>query len=127
MAFDPPAGCDTARITVKAFYLGFGAGDGDQAAKSVIPEKRRSGPVSAAAITKLYSDLIEPLTLIGVVPVDLGTYRAQYNFTAKGSNKGDGVAIVRTTQIENLIALINALNGSCRFRRSAREAEAALG
>ncbi|MGO9174029.1 MAG: hypothetical protein ACLP7P_18985 [Rhodomicrobium sp.] len=98
---------------VQAFYLALAAGNGEEAASFLIPQKRASGPLSANAITNFYFNLEEPLTLIDVVPVRPDEFRVRYTFAARAAQRCDGVAIVKTTQIgsENLIASIKALNG----------------
>src|SRR5262245_24317501 len=64
MPYDPKKGYGTAMTTVQAFYLALGAGDGDEASKFVVPEKRASGAFSPGALTNFYSRLIFPLTII---------------------------------------------------------------
>jgi hypothetical protein len=112
-ASDPTAAYGTAMTTVQAFYLALAAGNGDEAASFVIPEKRVRGPLSANAITSFYRNLEEPLTLIDVVPVRPDQYRVRYTLVARAPRRCDGVAIVQTTLVkgENLIASIKALNG----------------
>src|SRR5262249_45894441 len=68
-AFDPTKSHGTSMTTVQGFYLALGAGNGEEAAKFVVPEKRSSGPLSAIAVRNFYSNLVEPLTLIDVVPL----------------------------------------------------------
>ena len=99
--------------TVQAFYLALAAGNGDEAAKFVIPQKRSVGPLSSKAITTFYGDLIEPLTLIDVTAVHPDEFRVRYGFVARGPRPCNGVAIVRTTNVggANLIASIKAMNG----------------
>jgi hypothetical protein len=111
-ASDPTAAYGTAMTTVQAFYLALAAGNGDEAASFVVPEKRVRGPLSANAITGFYRDLKEPLTLIDVVPLGTTEYRVRYTFVDRAT-RCDGVAIVETTRLrgENLIASIKALNG----------------
>src|SRR6202040_3630539 len=60
---DPTEAYGTAMTTVQAFYLALAAGRGEEAVRFVVPEKRRSGPFSAKAITTFYGNLDEPLTL----------------------------------------------------------------
>ena len=112
-AADPTEAYGTAMTTVQAFYLALAAGNGDEAASFLIPEKRASGPLSANAITNFYLNLEEPLTLIEVAPIRSDEFRVRYTFVARAPRRCNGVAIVRTTQIrgENLIASIKALNG----------------
>lgn len=110
---DPTESYGTAMTTVQAFYLALAAGNGDEAASFVIPEKRHVRPLSADAITRFYGNLDEPLTLLDVVPVREDEYRVRYTFVTRAPRRCDGVAIVRTTRVngENFISSIRALNG----------------
>jgi hypothetical protein len=113
IASDPEESYGTAMTTVQAFYAALGAGNGEEAAKFVIPRKRSSGPLSATAISKFYGNLAEPLTLVDVVAVRSGEYRARYQYVASGSRRCDGESIVRTTRAGgvNLIESIKAVSG----------------
>ena len=99
--------------TVQAFYAALSAGNGEEAAKLVIPKKRSSGPLSAIAISKFYGNLPEPLTLVDVVATRSGEYRVRYRYVAFGARRCDGESIVRTTQVSgsNLIESIKAVSG----------------
>ena len=112
-ASDPTQSYGIAVTTGQAFYLALAAGNGEEAARFVVPQKRHVGPLSADAITRFYSNLEEPLTLIEVVPVRQDEYRVRSTFAARASRRCDGVAIVRATQVngENFISSIKALNG----------------
>jgi hypothetical protein len=44
-AFDPTEAYGTAMTTVQAFYLALAAGNGDEAARFVIPQKRIEYPI----------------------------------------------------------------------------------
>jgi hypothetical protein len=112
-AADPTDAYGTAMTTVQAFYLALAAGNGEEAARFVVPEKSVSGPLSAAAMTKFYGGLSDPLTLIDVVPVRSDEYRVRYTFVASGAQRCDGAAIVRTASVKgaNLIASIKARSG----------------
>jgi hypothetical protein len=103
----------TAVTTVQAFYLALGAGRGEEAVRFVVPEKRRSGPFSAEAITKFYGSLVKPLTVSDVAAVSENEYRVRYTFVAPRAKRCDGEALVRTVRLrdENLIYSIKALNG----------------
>jgi len=110
----PPAAALTgAAATVQAFYQALAAGDGEAAARWVIPEKRRSGPFSARAMTRFYGSLAEPLRLIEVATIAPDEVRARYTFASSASSHCDGVAIVRTQNRRGqpLISSIKALNG----------------
>jgi hypothetical protein len=112
-ASDPTESYGTAMTTVQAFFLALAAGNGDEAASFVIPDKRHVGPLSADAMTRFYGNLDEPLTLLDVVPVRQDEYRVRYTFVTRAPRRCDGVAIVRTTRAngENFISSIKAVNG----------------
>ena len=99
--------------TVQGFYLALSAGNGEEAVKFVVPEKRSSGPLSAIAIRNFYSNLVEPLTLIDVVPTRPDEYRVRYTDVAPSRGRCDGEALVRTTKLNglNLIDSIKAISG----------------
>ena len=105
IASAPTQSYGTAMTTVQAFYAALSAGNGEEAAKLVIPKKRSSGPLSAIAISKFYGNLPEPLTLVDVVATRSGEYRVRYRYVASGARRCDGESIVRTTQVSgsNLI------------------------
>src|SRR5215470_1976884 len=111
--FDPTKSHGTSMTTVQGFYLALGAGNGEEAAKFVVPEKRSSGPLSAIAISNFYSNLVEPLTLIDVVPTRPDEYRVRYTYVAPSRGRCDGEALVRTTKLNglNLIDSIKAVSG----------------
>jgi hypothetical protein len=102
----------TAATVVRGFYYALAAGDGRAAARFVIPEKRASGPLSAAALTGFYRNLTVPLSLRSVEPLRRDTYLARYTFT-NGSKRCNGRAEVTTVRRrgENLIQRIKALDG----------------
>jgi hypothetical protein len=112
-AFDPTKSHGTSMTTVQGFYLALGAGNGEEAAKFVIPEKRSSGPLSAIAISNFYGNLVEPLTLIDVVPTRSDEYRVRYTYVAPARGRCDGEALVRTNNVGglNLIGSIKAISG----------------
>jgi hypothetical protein len=112
-AFDPTKSHGTSMTTVQGFYLALGAGNGEEAAKFVVPEKRSSGPLSAIAISNFYGNLVEPLTLSDVVAMRSDEYRVRYTYVAPGRGRCDGEALVRTTNIcgLNLIDSIKAVRG----------------
>ncbi|MBR0776940.1 DUF4431 domain-containing protein [Bradyrhizobium diazoefficiens] len=110
---DPTEAYDTPMTTVQGFYLALAAGSGEAASAFLAPEKRRSGPLSADAITKFYGRLDEPLSLIDVSAVSAHEFRVRYTFVARRPKRCDGEALVRTVRLrgENLISSIQALNG----------------
>jgi hypothetical protein len=104
---------EMAENVVAAFYLALGVGDGNQASRYIIPAKRRSGPLSAEAMSRFYGDLEQPLELLDVAVLDSGRYRAHYRFTTKGGARCNGSAIVSTTSVNGaeLISRIVAERG----------------
>ncbi|RUY59334.1 hypothetical protein EN914_00165 [Mesorhizobium sp. M7A.F.Ca.CA.001.08.2.1] len=102
----------TAATTVRAFYYALEQGDGVQAAQYVIPEKRRHGPLSAAAITAFYGHLKQPLQLTSIEPQHADEFLARYGFASK-SGICVGRSIVHTVRrgSKNLISSIRALDG----------------
>lgn len=109
---DPTEAYGTAMTTVQGFYLALAAGNGEQAVRFIVPEKRK-GPFAAAAMTKFYAALDEPLTLQDVTSVAPDQYRVRYTFVAPGAKRCNGEALVRTVRVrdDNLISGIHALNG----------------
>jgi hypothetical protein len=112
-ARDPTEAYGTAMTTVQAFYLALGAGNGEEAARFVIPHKRQVGPLSANAITSFYGSLAEPLRLLDVASIGADEFRVRYSFVTRAGRRCDGAAIVRTVQMggANLIESIKALDG----------------
>ena len=111
---DPTKAYGTAMTTVQAFYMALGVGNGDEASKFVVPEKRSSGTFSPSAITNFYSRLIFPLILIDVIAVTSNEYRVRYTYVAPATGRCNGESIVRTTKINGL-NLINSIKsiGDC--------------
>ena len=112
--FDPAKGHGTAMTTVQAFYMALGAGNGEEASKFVVPEKRASGAFSPSAITNFYSKLIFPLTLLDIRPVTSDEYRVRYSYVAPGTGRCNGESVVRTIKTNgmNLIESIRTI-GDC--------------
>ena len=100
--------------TVQAFYMALGAGNGDEASKFVVPEKRSSEAFSPTALTNFYSRLIFPLTIIDVIATSPNEYRVRYTYVAPTTGRCNGESVVRTTKINgmNLIESIKA-TGDC--------------
>jgi len=98
--------------TVKGFYAALGAGDGREASRYIVPEKRGRGPFSAEAMTKFYGNMADPLRLLGVEAMS-GGYRVHYRYRVAGQKACDGRAEVRLVTVGdlNLIAGIKALDG----------------
>lgn len=104
---------DSARQAVEGFYLALAAGDGVAAAQHVIPAKRRTGPLSAAAMSSFYGDLRRPLQLLEVAELGPDRYRASYRFETRNGARCEGTSVVTTTHVggASLIARIRAENG----------------
>jgi hypothetical protein len=96
---EEPAVADAgAGATVRAFYSALSAGDGASAAQLVIPAKRRSGPLSAGALSRYYSSFRRPLRLRSVTPVDAGTVRVAYDYVLADGRTCRGQAAVDVVQ-----------------------------
>lgn len=106
-----PPESDGAITTVEAFYRALQVGDGSTAAEMVVPWKR-SGAFSAAAMSRFYGGLSEPLRLIEVVPAGPGRFEARYTFANQG-RRCNGRALVSITRTDglNLIESIRSLSG----------------
>ena len=102
----------TSAAVVRGFYLALGAGDGDEAASFVIPEKRSGGPLSASAMTGFYRDMERPLELVDMEPLSERTYMVRYRFQ-KGRLSCNGRAEVTTVERSgrSYIEGIRALDG----------------
>jgi hypothetical protein len=111
---DPTKAYGTAMTTVQAFYMALGVGDGEEASKFVVPEKRSAGTFSPTALTNFYSRLIFPLTVIDVTALGPNEYRVRYTYVAPSTGRCNGESLVRTTTINgmNLIESIKAV-GAC--------------
>jgi hypothetical protein len=109
---NPAKAYGTAMTTVQAFYVALGVGDGEEASKFVVPEKRSLGTFSPTAITNFYSRLIFPLTLIDVTAVGPNEYRVRYTYVAPTTGRCNGESLVHTTNLNgmNLIDSIKAVN-----------------
>lgn len=110
-AVSSPARPSGGEAAVRRFYAALGAGNGAAAASQVIPEKRSRGPFSAAAISRFYGHLPEPLQLTSMTPLG-GAYRVTYRYSA-GRSRCNGVAVVRVTNRggRDLISSIRSLSG----------------
>ena len=109
---DPTKEFGTPATTIRAFYYALGQGSGEEASKYVIPEKRRSGPLSARAITAFYASLNEPLKLVDIQSRGENMFVAHYTFK-KNARSCDGRSVVQTVQRDgrNLISSVRALDG----------------
>jgi hypothetical protein len=104
---------NTAENVVVAFYRALEVGDGYQAARYVIPTKRRSGPLSGEAMSRFYGNLEQPLELLDVAELDAGRYRARYRFTTRDGARCNGSSVVTTRPAKGaqLISRIIAESG----------------
>jgi hypothetical protein len=102
----------TAMTTVQGFYLALRAGDGEEAAKFIVPDKRAAGPLSPVAITNYYAALTEPVTVLDIAPVQQNEYRVRYTFVPPGKPRCNSTSLVRIVQMNgmNLIESVRALN-----------------
>jgi hypothetical protein len=102
----------TAMTTVQGFYLALRAGDGDEAAKFIVPDKRTAGPFSPTAITNYYGGLTDPVTLLDISSTQPNEYRVRYTFVPPGRPRCNATSLVRIAQVNgmNLIESIQALN-----------------
>ena len=82
--------------TVRAFYDALGAGNGEQAAALVVPERRAAGPLWAAAITEFHSALKAPLHVTKIDPIDDDTVFVNYEFVNPANHICLGTATVDT-------------------------------
>jgi hypothetical protein len=87
-----------AASTVRAFYSALSAGDGTSAAQLVVPGKRRSGPLSAGALTRYYSSFRRPLRVRSLTPVDANTVRVAYDYVLADGRVCRGQAAVNVVQ-----------------------------
>jgi hypothetical protein len=105
---------DPTMETIRAFYAALGSADGNRAASLVVPEKRKSGALSASAISKFYSSLTKPLQLNGLMSLGGGKYQADYSYGA-GTHTCRGSAVVTTAQLDGrtYVQSIKAPTDSC--------------
>jgi len=98
---------------VIAFYQALQAGQGAEAARFVVPEKRDKGPLSAEALTSFYGNLKSYLTFIDLRPLRENEYEALYTYELPSGKFCNGRSVVRTTKVDdrNLIAGIEAKSG----------------
>jgi hypothetical protein len=100
--------------TVRAFYSALSAGDGSSAAQLVVPAKRRSGPLSAGALSRYYSSFRRPLRVQSLTPLDANTVRVAYNYVLSDGRVCRGQAVVDVVQRDgrNLVSGIRT-RGPC--------------
>ena len=97
---------------VQEFYAALGNADGAAASGLVIPEKR-AGPFSAAALTRFYGSMREPVRLVAAAQSAPGIVTVRYHYAYAGGRACDGGAEIAVTDRggQRLIAAVRALNG----------------
>ena len=105
----PPA----SQAVVKAFYEALSVGAGEEAARFVVPAKRRSGPLSADDLSRFYGRLEERLELRGIESKSPEEHLVSYRYKPPGAPVCNGRAVVTTTFRRGAayIAGIQALDG----------------
>jgi hypothetical protein len=83
--------------TVRAFYNALGDGDGDSAARFVVPGKRGAGPLSAGELTRYFSSFRRPLRVLRATQVSPDTVRVAYDYVLPNGALCEGRAAVRVT------------------------------
>ncbi|MGO9007359.1 MAG: hypothetical protein ACLQIQ_21960 [Beijerinckiaceae bacterium] len=101
------------QAVVKAFYQALSVGAGEEAARFVVPGKRRSGPLSADALSRFYAELEVRLELRGIESRSPEEHLVRYRYKAPGAPVCNGRAVVTTTLRRGAayIAGIQALDG----------------
>ena len=109
----PPAGDSAALGVVNAFYAALSSGDGARASALVVPAKRQTRAFSAAALTRFYSSLGEPIQLTAATTAGDGSVSVRYHYAFASGKVCNGRATVQTTGLAGppLIEKITALNG----------------
>ena len=82
---------------VRAFYTALGHADGASASVLVVPEKRASGPFSAAALNRFYGAMRPPIGLSSAAPNGDGSVSVRYHYVYAGGRVCNGAAEVQTT------------------------------
>jgi hypothetical protein len=109
----PERGAAGAMALARAFYGALGGGDGYAAAALIAPEKRRSGPLSGAQMSRFYASLREPLRLTSMHPLGPDTVFVRYRYANRDGAVCLGAADVTTTTRGGhlFIRAIRAQNG----------------
>lgn len=104
---------DAALAAIEGFYGALAQGDGALANSFLMPEKRNQGAYDIAAMSRFYTEMREPLRLLGVGRLDPDVLRVRYAYTHQSGRHCDGVAdvTVRYAQGQALIDRIRALAG----------------
>lgn len=108
---DPAATEETPAGVARSFYEALAQGNGDLAASAVVPEKAKSGPFSADAMTTLYGSLSDPLTIDSVLGIDSKTAQVGYHW-ASGKKRCETVATVHF-ELRNGSLLISSIDAKC--------------
>jgi hypothetical protein len=106
-------GAAGAMALARAFYGALGGGDGYAAAAMIDPEKRGSGALSGARMSRFYASLREPLRLTSMYPLAPDTVFVRYRFTTRRGAVCLGAAnVITATRGGHLfIRAIRARNG----------------
>ena len=107
-----PGEYGTPATVIRAFYAALAEGQGDLAAMVIVPEKTRTGPFSAAELSRFYGALREPVRVIDLRRTGEAEYLIHYRYAAN-RQQCDGRAVVRTVIRERRFYIqgIRALNG----------------
>jgi hypothetical protein len=97
---------NAAVLVVRRFYKALAVGDGERAARLIVPEKR-NGPFSPEAMSQFYSTLVEPLHLIAIASNSESQYLVRYSFRS-AKRACDGQALV-TTEERSSIEMISGI------------------
>ncbi len=97
---------------VGAFYTALGAGDGAGAARLVVPEKRASGPLSAAELVRFHATMRRPIRLLSAAPQSPGLISIRYQYVAADGRNCEAAATVQVVDRggQPLIAGVDPLN-----------------
>lgn len=102
----------TSATTIRAFYDALHDGQGDVAARLIVPEKRSVPAFTPAALTRFYGGLAEPIRMLGISQASPSSYTVRYRYSMK-ARTCNGRAVV-TTAVRggrNFIQGIKPLDG----------------
>ena len=108
-----PLVAQTPRDAVLGFYAALARGDGVDAVRFIIPEKRGRGPFWRKLVQRSYGGFASPLTLQDIAAEDEDTFRVSYRFRRADGSACDGRAIVSVADLDLglLVESIRALTG----------------
>jgi hypothetical protein len=109
--YDPAVTADTPAGVARSFYEALARGNGDLAASVVVPERAKSGPFSADALTTFYGSLSDPLSIDSVLGIDAKTAQVGYHW-ANGKKSCKTVATVHF-EMRGGSLLISSINAKC--------------